>query len=339
MLTRLPRPGRLQLIPFTVFYFVDHSLQIAIWQYLCHNTPVLGPSLFKSPQRGYWHLLWDQARSSSLIILSIAATVLSATFPYQLSYSIFCGILVVLIPTSKTFARFNKIKWDQLYAKHDGEAPYPEGAPVVHGSGEQIVEIIDSELLQQECSIEGPDRLSLLQTLRQRLPWSTPDLPNDLSTEEFMLLAQDCPASHPYFQGTPSQYNIAQCHFRNDLQDAITNFHTHSDQCTECSEGLCGEIFHLMCMILLDTVKFPMRVRLDQDDLISKDGATISEFLLTSMHLEKMSKVVLKLERRSIERVIEIPRNNLWKINSIGLYITLSAEAARLLPYWSGHPC
>ncbi|KIW87241.1 uncharacterized protein Z519_12144 [Cladophialophora bantiana CBS 173.52] len=106
-----PLSQRFQLTPFCLCSVVSQILQIVIWSYLYKHVFIAGYPLLKSTELGRYHCLWGQGRAFFVLALSIALAVLSAfSSHHQPLYAIVCGNLIILVPTPKTFVRYNRSK-------------------------------------------------------------------------------------------------------------------------------------------------------------------------------------------------------------------------------------
>jgi hypothetical protein len=184
--------------------------------------------------------------------------------------------------------------------------------------------------------IEGPDERSSLRSLRQHIPWSSTYPPDKCSVEEFLLLHPSFPPGHPYREGTPGLYDVCRDICRKELQNTVDNFPAHREACDQCLKANCSTLLRLMCMLLLDMVGLPVKLRLNDQDMISPDGADTSRFRFTSVEPRESSFLLLCFVLESNVRTIEIAWDDLWKINLLGIYPSVSHDIADILPGWSG---
>lgn len=184
--------------------------------------------------------------------------------------------------------------------------------------------------------VEGRDEQSSLEALRQHLPWSTTYPRHQSSAEEFLLLSPSLPPEHPYLRGkTPALCDVFRAICHDELQTTISTFSAHRKDCGLCSKGNCPRLLHLMCMLLLDRVGSRATLRLDDQDLISASGTTLSSFHLTAVEAAETSGLLLKFVIPSNVRSIRIPWENIWQLNLLGIDLSVSTDIIDILPGWS----
>jgi len=92
-----------------------------------------------------------------------------------------------------------------------------------------------------------------------------------------------------------------------------------------------------MYMLLQDQVGSTIYVRLDDHNLISAIGTTISTFQLTEVQPQE-SSILLGFKTQTDERSFVIEWDDVWRLNTFGIYMTVPLEIADFLPLWFGNP-
>ena len=185
--------------------------------------------------------------------------------------------------------------------------------------------------------LENSEDLAVLQHFRRQIPWSVLCPPDQCSSEEFLQLAQTWPPDHPYKKGSPALWDTVRDIFKDELQRTISNFPSHQAQCDKCREKVCPDLYRLMYMLLQDQVGSTIYVRLDDHNLISAIGTTISTFQLTEVQPQE-SSILLGFKTQTDERSFVIEWDDVWRLNTFGIYMTVPLEIADFLPLWFGNP-
>ncbi|KAK5202805.1 hypothetical protein LTR96_011200 [Exophiala xenobiotica] len=357
----LAGPWELQSVPFTVASAVDQAIQIFMWIIFYRRVFQNGGDLLRSTDLSQAHAVWGLSRSALQIIFSIVVVAISVTWPrHQLLYSLIQVNLVLIYPTPRAFVRYTRLRGRprENFLEH----ARPNLNTGRGASGENLVAFSDISRQASRSStstvragivkidghcfhfsptearhfymVDAPDDRCSLRTLRQRLPWSATYPPDQYSSEEFLLLSPDFPPDHPYCQGQPALLDIFRDIHKKDLQNTIANFPAHRDACDQCLKGKCRSLFRLMCMLLLDLVHSQATLRLNDQDMISSDGMHTDQFYLTSVAPQESSVSRLGFVLASNARTIDIAWEDLWQINSLGIYMSLSSEMADILPGW-----
>lgn len=183
--------------------------------------------------------------------------------------------------------------------------------------------------------LENPEDQAVLQHFRQQVPWSVLCPPDRCSSEEFLQLAQTWPPEHPYKKDSPALWDTVRDTFKDELQRTISNFPAHQSQCDKCQTKVCPDLYRLMYMLLQDQIGSSIRVRLDDHDLVSATGKTISTFQLAEVQSQK-SLILLFLKTQTNKRSFEIEWDDVWRLHTFGIEVPVPFEISDILPLWFG---
>lgn len=185
--------------------------------------------------------------------------------------------------------------------------------------------------------LENSEDRAVLQHFRRQIPWSVRCPPDQCSSEEFLQLAQTWPPDHPCKKGSPALWDTVRHIFKDELERTISNFPAHQAQCDKCREKACPDLYRLMYMLLQDQIGSTIHVQLDDHDLISAKGTTNSTFQLTKVQPQE-SSILLGFKTQTNERSLVIEWDDVWRLNTFGIYMAVPLEIADFLPLWFGNP-
>ena len=188
---------------------------------------------------------------------------------------------------------------------------------------------------QRFYKLESLADQAALKHYRRQIPWPAAYHPDRCSSEEFLHLAQTWPSDHPDKKGVPSLWDIVRGNFQKELQLIISNFPSHQQNCAECKAQKCPDLYRLIYMLLQDLIGVSMRVRLNNDNIISATGEIIFTFQLTKVQPQD-SSILLTFKTQTNEKTFAIMWDEIWRLPTFGIEVPVPIEVSDILPLWIG---